>query len=27
YTQNEIVAFWDAISQTVRVRPGAFNSR
>ncbi|MER2373384.1 T6SS immunity protein Tli4 family protein, partial [Photorhabdus laumondii] len=24
YTQNEIVAFWDAISQTVRVRPGAF---
>ncbi|WP_118987739.1 T6SS immunity protein Tli4 family protein [Photorhabdus sp. CRCIA-P01] len=24
YTQNEIVAFWDAISQTLRVRPGAF---
>ncbi|MGV7963869.1 T6SS immunity protein Tli4 family protein [Photorhabdus tasmaniensis] len=27
YTQNEIVAFWDAISQTVRVRPGAFDPR
>ncbi|RAW92830.1 MULTISPECIES: T6SS immunity protein Tli4 family protein [unclassified Photorhabdus] len=27
YTQNEIVAFWDAISQTLRVRPGAFDPR
>ncbi|RAW92838.1 MULTISPECIES: T6SS immunity protein Tli4 family protein [unclassified Photorhabdus] len=27
YSQNEIVAFWDAISQTVRVRPGAFDPR
>ncbi|MEG1089732.1 MAG: T6SS immunity protein Tli4 family protein [Acinetobacter sp.] len=26
YNQNEIISFWDAISQTVRVRPGAFNS-
>lgn len=24
YNQNEIVNFWDAISQTLRVRPGAF---
>lgn len=24
YNQNEIISFWDAISQTVRVRPGAF---
>ncbi|RAW92831.1 MULTISPECIES: T6SS immunity protein Tli4 family protein [unclassified Photorhabdus] len=27
YSQNEIVAFWDAISQTVRVRPSAFYSQ
>ncbi|CFQ54668.1 Uncharacterised protein [Yersinia frederiksenii] len=25
YNQNEIVNFWDAISQTLRVRPGAFS--
>lgn len=24
YNQDEIVSFWDAISQTLRVRPGAF---
>lgn len=24
YNQNEVVSFWDAISQTLRVRPGAF---
>ncbi|MCB5311140.1 T6SS immunity protein Tli4 family protein [Yersinia intermedia] len=25
YNQKEIVSFWDAISQTLRVRPGAFS--
>ncbi|CQH58815.1 T6SS immunity protein Tli4 family protein [Yersinia frederiksenii] len=25
YSQDEIVSFWDAISQTLRVRPGAFS--
>lgn len=24
YSQNEIISFWDAIIQTIRVRPGAF---